>query len=323
MQCAKCEAELGPDARFCTGCGTPAPVVVSSAPQQRSQKAGARNNSTRNAILLLAITFCGFGATGYWAYVQFGAPAPEATLTQADALPAELPLEAPTEAERAGVVELTSPPDPGSADPVQIEPVLLDPAPAAAPIAPPTEPKRAAPVAPPAPEPLPVVPAKAPPAVPEPAVAAESKPPEPEVPPRPPRGRSSILMPGAGAYAGSASPPPGTARSKDPGAPVPIASRFPERPTAPPPPKTEGDVYWTGQLKKGETIVVGEDIAAAGYVDGDYFPGEPIEVVVPSPAVRIVERPGPDNGWKKLVLECLRSTKGTATINVQWRLAAR
>jgi len=336
MQCAKCETKLGPDDRFCTDCGMAAPREGSPSSQRPAAKPIVRNNSTRNAILILGIAFCAFGATGYWAYVQYSAPLPVATYTETDALPPEAPLEIPREPEQAEVVELSTPPDlaldpppvePAPIDPSSIRGAAIEPAPDPIRVSPPAEPKSEGPVAkpppPPASEPLPAAPAAAPPAALEPSVEAEPTPTEPEAPSRPPRGRPSILMPGAGAYSGSASPPPGTARSKDPGAPVPLVARFPERPVAPPQARTEGNVYWTGRLRKGETIVVAENIAAAGFVDGDYFPGQPIEVLVPSPAVRIVERPGPENGWTKLVLECLRSTKRKATINVQWRLAGR
>ncbi len=94
----------------------------------------------------------------------------------------------------------------------------------------------------------------------------------------------------------------------------------PPKPVAPTPPATEGILYWTGKLEKNKVVVIERGEASIGQASGDLFTGIPIDVHLPSPAVVLVERPTPRNRWRRVAFRCLRNTKGSVTINVQWNL---
>ena len=81
----------------------------------------------------------------------------------------------------------------------------------------------------------------------------------------------------------------------------------------------EGILYWTGRLKKNETITLEGTDATVGGASGAKFPGSAIDVWLPSPAVALVERPNPQNGWNRVVFRALRSTDRNVTINIQWK----
>jgi len=111
-----------------------------------------------------------------------------------------------------------------------------------------------------------------------------------------------VLMPGVKAWKRTDTPPRGN--------------------TAPvqPPPAQKGTIYWTGKLRKNQVIVIENGEASAGIADGDHFTGIPIDVHLPSPAVRLVERPTGENNWSRVAFRCLRNTKQSVTINIQWNL---
>ena len=144
------------------------------------------------------------------------------------------------------------------------------------------------------------------------ALAAED-----EKPPQRQSGR--VLLPGNQAWQ---APP----KKKDITAEQAIASASPPRRLQPPPPapppqvRQEGIIYWTGKLRKNQTIVVDGAEASVGFVDGALLTGEAVEVHIPSPAVALVERPTPRNGWTRVAFRCLRTTKRSVTLNIQWRL---
>ena len=81
---------------------------------------------------------------------------------------------------------------------------------------------------------------------------------------------------------------------------------------------TEGIIFWTGKLQKNKVVVIDAGTASLGLTDGSSFPGLPVDVRLPSPAVALVERPGPENGWKRVAFRCLRNTDRNVTINIQW-----
>lgn len=130
------------------------------------------------------------------------------------------------------------------------------------------------------------------------------------LPPTPPASASpktpggEVLMPG-----GKASKRVNTAPVKPP----------PAAPPAPPPLK-KGTIYWTGKLQKNQVIVIEKGEATVGIADGDHFTGIPIDVHLPSPAVSLVERPTAQNNWSRVAFRCLRTTKQSVTINIQWNL---
>jgi hypothetical protein len=56
-----------------------------------------------------------------------------------------------------------------------------------------------------------------------------------------------------------------------------------------------------------------------GDASGDFFPGSPVDVWLPSPAVVLVERPTAQNNWSRIAFRCLRSTDRPVTLNIQWK----
>lgn len=124
-------------------------------------------------------------------------------------------------------------------------------------------------------------------------------------PPKEPRG-GEVLMPGGKA-------------SKRAAPPV-RANTAPVKPPPAAPPLQKGTIYWTGKLQKNQVIVIEKGEATIGIADGDHFTGIPIDVHLPSPAVQIVERPTAQNNWNRVAFRCLRTTKQSVTINIQWNL---
>ena len=112
---------------------------------------------------------------------------------------------------------------------------------------------------------------------------------------------------------GTASPPPAAAITQP--APVPLQ---PAEPAAP----SEGIIYWTGKLQRSKRFIISTKGTDYGLADGKLLPGTPVEIRVLSPAVKVVEAPGPRNNWQRIILECTRNTNQPVTINVQW-FAAR
>jgi hypothetical protein len=102
--------------------------------------------------------------------------------------------------------------------------------------------------------------------------------------------------------------------------PPPAPAALKARPAEPAPQvRDEGIIYWTGRLRKDQTIVVESKQASTGSVAGEWLPGTPVDVWLPSPAVALVERPNPQNNWSKVVLRCLRDTDRNVTLNIQWK----
>lgn len=119
----------------------------------------------------------------------------------------------------------------------------------------------------------------------------------------------------------SATPSDGTATSPPPAAPVTQPSTTPVQPAEPAAP-AEGIIFWTGKLQRNKRFIISTKGTDYGFADGAMLPGTPVEIRVLSPAVRVVESPGPNNSWQRVILECTRNTNQTVTINVQW-FAAR
>jgi hypothetical protein len=96
-----------------------------------------------------------------------------------------------------------------------------------------------------------------------------------------------------------------------PPTPAPVQ---PLEPAAP----SEGIIFWSGKLQRNKRFIISTKGTDYGFADGKLLPGTPVEVRVLSPAVRVVEAPGPNNSWQRIILECTRNTNQSVTINVQW-----
>ena len=133
----------------------------------------------------------------------------------------------------------------------------------------------------------------------------------------PPARGGKVLLPGSQAWSPPSRKSAPAPRQTASASPLP---RLQPRPPAPvPQPKGEGIIYWTGKLKKNQTIVIDGTEATVGFADGDLLPGKAVDVHIPSPAVALAERPTPRNGWRRVAFRCLRSTKRPVTLNIQWR----
>lgn len=82
---------------------------------------------------------------------------------------------------------------------------------------------------------------------------------------------------------------------------------------------TSGDVFWSGKLKKNQTVTV--DFSSGGLgAEGQALQGKPVRLETFSPVVQIVEPPGPQNGWKRFSFRATRETKANVTLNFRWSL---
>lgn len=345
--CPNCQAEIKPGNRFCEACGTvapgvapPAPVmppaveetppglisrvepVFTPPPSQQAPVSGVpqakpvRNNNVAIAVTLGLLLILG-GVGGYWAYRRFQPPQPQETASVTPPADTVIPpaQEAPPPQEPAAQPQEETPPQetppPQSAAPPRIEPV-----PAAPPPAPPREeppPQRPsrirtepppAPVRtePPAPRQQPVVP---------PAQPAETVPtPRQQVTPP----QQQVTPPD--------SPAKPVERPKRIELMRPDPTQRPEQAVVPPPKPeyngpSEGNLIWSGQLEKGDTVTIQGGQASAGSLRGE-LPGLPVIVDLDTREFAIAEAPSPSNGWKKLVFRS--RNKRHTVVTVKWSL---
>ena len=99
------------------------------------------------------------------------------------------------------------------------------------------------------------------------------------------------------------------------------AVRFEEVHSAP---QTEtaasGALTWTGTLRPFELLEIRDGSAKSGSLSGSPFPGTGITVSVAA-QVSVLDRPGPSNGWKRLLLR--NGTKPLKQIEIRWERIAR
>jgi hypothetical protein len=102
---------------------------------------------------------------------------------------------------------------------------------------------------------------------------------------------------------------PDTSAPPQPGTPAPAPK--PAGYTGPP----SGTIVWSGQLEKNGTITIDGAHASDGSLNGQ-LPGVPVMVTVSPPDIGVAEAPGPQNGWKRLVLRSRNTRRSVVTI--QW-----
>lgn len=101
-------------------------------------------------------------------------------------------------------------------------------------------------------------------------------------------------------------------------APQPVSpppSPAPDTPTTP----MSGDIFWSGPLKKNQTVTIDFSLGARS-VGGQALPGKPVRLETFSPVVEIVELPGPQNGWRRFSFKAIREAKANVTLNFRWSL---
>lgn len=110
--------------------------------------------------------------------------------------------------------------------------------------------------------------------------------------------------------------PPGM---KLPVAPTPNPAPPLPKPAPPPAPKpvvTSGTIVWSGHLDKNSTITIQGASASSGTLEGQ-LPGVPVMIQVSPSDVGVAEFPGPQNGWKEVVLRGSRSQD--VVVRIQWK----
>jgi len=311
-KCPRCGLPVGPGKKFCPVCGAPqgapaaapappAPVQAPPSPPAPEWAAEPAQPAKSNAmlialsasliLLLLAIVLLVYklwlrdrAAAPPAAPAQAAAAAPPQTETPAppgEPVAAEaqpgVPEAAPPQA--AAPLAGTQPAQPaGRASPAPSEPVRPSPMPAAAPrTAPATQP------APNQPQPAYQAPVAETPAAPSaPANAAPASAP-----------RQPILRPG---------PTPAPSTPSAPAAPAYSGPR-------------SGVIIWSGQLEREGRIEISGAAASSGTLRGE-LPGVPVIVEVEPKDVGVAEAPGPQNGWKSLVLRS--RTRRLSVVTMKW-----
>lgn len=291
--CRRCGAAAAEGARFCRACGAAleaeasaiaAPAApVEAVPAVAAPAPPSKRRGGPLPILGLALGCAVLGAAGYLAYSKFArqgpavetpAPPPEAPAVPQPAPPVIPEAPAPT----------PTPAEPAPAPP----PAVRRPAAAATSPAKPPAPQAVA-IPPSAPGPVPA-------SVPEP-LRTESQPP-PAVPAAPAaRPRVEIFRPDTTA----------------PAAPAPAAVPAAQPAKAAYSGPASGTLIWSGQLNREATVTIQGSQASSGTVQGE-LPGVPVMVTVSPNDVGVAESPGPQSGWKRLVLRSRVNRRSVVTI---------
>lgn len=113
-------------------------------------------------------------------------------------------------------------------------------------------------------------------------------------------------------------PSPGTSpkivRPTNPVPPTkPVVSPLP----APPKPvASSGTLVWSGHFDKDGLITIQGHSASSGTLEGQ-LPGVPVMIQVYPSNIAVAEFPGPQNGWKKMVLRGSKSQN--VVVRIQWK----
>lgn len=80
---------------------------------------------------------------------------------------------------------------------------------------------------------------------------------------------------------------------------------------------SSGTIIWSGHLRKNALVTIQGNSASSGLLKGQ-LPGVPVIIQVVPSNVGVAVSPGPQNGWKKVVLRGSKSQKIVVTI--EWRI---
>lgn len=96
-----------------------------------------------------------------------------------------------------------------------------------------------------------------------------------------------------------------------PPAAAPVQAPRPVQPAIP----SSGTLIWSGRLEKNVVVTIRGDSASSGTLRGQ-LPGVPVIIQVYPNDIGVAEFPGPQNGWRKVVL---RSTKNrNVVVRIHW-----
>lgn len=94
------------------------------------------------------------------------------------------------------------------------------------------------------------------------------------------------------------------AETERPRAPKPAAPPEAAQPTPPLVPYTgppTGSLVWTGELEPNSQLAIDGKSSSTGSVTSE-LPGVPVKIQLWPSSARVVEAPGPQNRWKRLVI---------------------
>ena len=63
-----------------------------------------------------------------------------------------------------------------------------------------------------------------------------------------------------------------------------------------------GPMTWDGELKPGEQVTIDGESSSPGNLSGKFLPGLPVGFQINPDRLTIVERPGPGNAWRRIIL---------------------
>ena len=75
-------------------------------------------------------------------------------------------------------------------------------------------------------------------------------------------------------------------------------------------------IVWSGHLKKNGLVTIQGQSATSGTLEGA-LPGVPVMIQVAPSNIGVAEFPGPQNGWKKVVLR--GSKRQDVVVRIQWK----
>ncbi len=310
LRCRTCAAPLKPGVDFCDECGTPlratAPAFVDRIPPAAAIAADAlptiefhppipapatpmpppaAKKSSAGLIALVGILLAAIGAGGFFGYRTYtnrnaanqAAQAPPVDQTQAPAVaqPPAAAVPAPALPESA-------------ADQAVAQPAVAQPA---------------------APQ---TAPTKAPP-----ASQTAAKMPAPTNKPTPAGTRQNAKAP---AKTAAGSPAATTASAAAPtltpaAEPPPPASS--PRPVAAPAYRgpASGLLLWSGQITKGENVVIDGGSPSAGQILSGALPPVPVSLTIEPKDITLAEAPSSANGWKRFSFQARKARKTVVTIH--------
>ncbi len=96
--------------------------------------------------------------------------------------------------------------------------------------------------------------------------------------------------------------------------PEPVRARpEPQPPTSIYDGPSTGAITWSGQLEKNGSVTIDGHDASSGSLNGD-LPGVPVMIDIDNKEIAVAEAPGPENGWKRLVLRSKKQKSLVVTI---------
>lgn len=78
-----------------------------------------------------------------------------------------------------------------------------------------------------------------------------------------------------------------------------------------------GTLTWFGNWSRNSILVIENQKASFGTVEGDMFPGQPIEIEVVPSELTIRQAPDATNSWKQVIL--YNGTARLSSVSIHWQ----